>query len=182
MATFDLDSIKVARPCKADWDRMEGDDQVRFCGDCRKNVYDLSALDADGARALLEKHEGKICVRFWRRRDGKVLTSDCPVGVRAARVRTAGLAAGIAAAAGLAGGLWTGLRGRGLPVFDPEEHHEVMGKVAAPQRGPDPSETPPLVVDPDPDPEPQEIKGEVHVPPETPGEGSTSPGSGSPPR
>lgn len=133
MAAFDLDSIRVARPCKADWDRMEGDDRVRLCGDCRMNVYDLSALSADEARGLLEKHEGRICVRFWRRRDGKVLTSDCPVGVRSARRRQAGVAAGLAAAAGLAGGLFSGLRGRPLPLVG--EH--VMGAMVAP---PEPEE------------------------------------------
>ena len=116
MATIDLDAIQVAKPCQVPWESMDGDDLVRFCGQCRLNVYDLSALSSDEARALIEKHEGRLCVRFYRRRDGKVLTRDCPVGVRTVRRRRVGFAAGIAAAAGFAGGLMQGLRGRPLPV------------------------------------------------------------------
>jgi hypothetical protein len=39
-----LDRIRIASPCKVSWDEMAGDDRVRFCGHCAKDVYDLSAL------------------------------------------------------------------------------------------------------------------------------------------
>lgn len=119
MATIDLDAIRVASPCPVDWNSMQGDDQVRFCGKCQLNVYNLGAMSADEARGLIEKSEGRICVRFYRRHDGKVLTRDCPSGVRTVRRRRAGVAAGLAAAAGFAGGLMQGLRGRTLPVAEP---------------------------------------------------------------
>lgn len=119
MATIDLDAIRVASPCPMDWNSMQGDDQVRFCGKCQLNVYNLGAMSADEARGLIEKSEGRICVRFYRRHDGKVLTRDCPSGVRTVRRRRAGIAAGLAAAAGFAGGLMQGLRGRALPVTEP---------------------------------------------------------------
>jgi hypothetical protein len=38
-----LDSIQVTRPCDTDWELMSGDDRVRFCEACQKNVYNLSA-------------------------------------------------------------------------------------------------------------------------------------------
>ena len=61
---------------------MEGDERARFCATCSKSVYNLSALDAAAAAALIEETEGRLCSRIYRRRDGTVLTADCPVGVR----------------------------------------------------------------------------------------------------
>src|SRR3954453_7826497 len=75
-----LDNISVASPCSADWDQMYGDDRKRFCGDCKLNVYNLSGMTHDEAEALIMKAEGRLCVRFYKRRDGSVITQDCPVG------------------------------------------------------------------------------------------------------
>ena len=84
-----LEQIQVASPCHADWDGMTGTEQVRFCQGCRKNVYNLSAMTHDEAQALVEEKEGRLCVRFYRRADGTMLTQDCPVGLRAVRVKLA---------------------------------------------------------------------------------------------
>ena len=82
MLNFDmpLDNIRVASPCSADWDAMYGDDRKRFCGDCKLNVYNLSGLTRAEAESLIMNAEGRLCVRFYRRVDGTILTSDCPVG------------------------------------------------------------------------------------------------------
>ena len=82
-----LENLSVASPCSESWSEMTGDDRVRFCGKCEKNVYDLGAMTAAEAEALLVQKEGNVCVRFYRRADGTVMTSDCPVGVRRRRVR-----------------------------------------------------------------------------------------------
>ncbi len=60
---------------------MGGDDRVRFCDHCRKNVYTISALTSAEATALLEAKQGNLCARIYQRTDGTVLTEDCPVGV-----------------------------------------------------------------------------------------------------
>ena len=89
-----LNDIHVASPCSADWDGMEGDDKVRFCGQCRLHVFNLSAMDLEEAAAKVTEHADRLCVRFFRRHDGTVLTRDCPVGVeRKARSRRAVLRA-----------------------------------------------------------------------------------------
>lgn len=75
-----LSQTQVASQCTADWNQMQGDDFVRFCGECSKNVYNLSALAADDAISLIREHEGNLCGRFFRRADGTILTADCPVG------------------------------------------------------------------------------------------------------
>lgn len=84
-----LEQIKVASPCHADWDEMTGTGQVRFCQGCRKNVYNLSEMIRAEAEALVEEKEGRLCVRFYTRADGTMLTQDCPVGLRAVRYRRA---------------------------------------------------------------------------------------------
>ena len=75
-----LNNIKIASPCSADWNAMSGDDKKRFCGECKLNVYNLSGMTKDEAENLIIEKEGRLCVRFYRRSDGTVLTEDCPVG------------------------------------------------------------------------------------------------------
>ena len=75
-----LNNISIASPCSADWDQMYGDDRKRFCGDCKLNVYNLSGMTTAEAESLIMQAEGRLCVRFYKRRDGSVITQDCPVG------------------------------------------------------------------------------------------------------
>lgn len=84
-----LDVIDVASPCPANWNAMTGDERVRHCAQCDLNVYDLSDLSHDDAIRLIHEKEGQLCVRFFRRADGTVLTRDCPVGLRAVRLKLA---------------------------------------------------------------------------------------------
>lgn len=81
--TNPLNNIKIASPCSADWNGMVGDERKRFCSDCKLNVYNLSGMSQREAENLLLNSENRVCVRFYRRADGTVLTKDCPVGWRA---------------------------------------------------------------------------------------------------
>ena len=80
-ATELLAQIKVASPCPARWEDMSGDERSRFCLQCNKHVYNLSAMSANAAAELVRSREGKLCGRFYRRADGRMLTADCPVGL-----------------------------------------------------------------------------------------------------
>jgi len=91
-----LDNIRVATPCNADWSQMSGDDRTRHCGQCRKNVYNLSGMTRDEAEALIRDRNGDLCVRYYQRHDGTILLADCTVG-RASRNRHRWVAAGAAA-------------------------------------------------------------------------------------
>jgi hypothetical protein len=98
-----LDNVRVASPCNASWDEMLGDDRVRFCTSCEKNVFNLSAMPREAAERLLaERMNGELCVRFYQRADGTVMTQDCPVGVTKKRRKLAVLAAAGAGAMALA--------------------------------------------------------------------------------
>ena len=66
-----LDNIKIASPCSANWSQMYGNDRMRFCGDCKLNVYNLSGMTRNEAENLIMNAEGRLCVRFSAsRRDG----------------------------------------------------------------------------------------------------------------
>jgi hypothetical protein len=82
-----LENVRIASPCSASWEDMTGDARVRFCGKCAKNVYNLSEMTREEGEALLAQSEGKTCVRLYKRKDGTVLTADCPVGVKRKRVK-----------------------------------------------------------------------------------------------
>jgi hypothetical protein len=79
-----LNGLRVASPCDASWEEMEGDDLVRFCQHCQKSVYNLSGMSRREAAEFVRETEGRLCVRFYRRRDGTLLTDNCAVGFRAA--------------------------------------------------------------------------------------------------
>ena len=98
MPDFDspLKNIKVASPCPADWNEMAGDDRKRFCGECRLNVYNLSGMTSYDAENLLRNSEGRLCVRYYQRSDGTILTADCPVGWARVKQRMGYLAAACA--------------------------------------------------------------------------------------
>ena len=93
-----LDDIRVASPCKVPWDRMAGDDRVRFCGSCNQQVFNLSSMTRDEAEELLLA-QAHLCVRYFRRADGTILLADCAVGARRRRDRRM-VAAGLAAVLG----------------------------------------------------------------------------------
>jgi hypothetical protein len=96
-----LNNLRVASPCSADWNQMCGDDRIRHCSQCNLNVYNLSAMSTREAEVLVSQREGRMCVRFYRRKDGTILTQNCPVGWKIA-LRRVSRRAGIALSAVMA--------------------------------------------------------------------------------
>ena len=156
MAMYDspLSNLKVASPCSADWDAMAGDERKRFCGDCRLHVYNLSGMARYDAENLLRLSEGRLCVRYYQRPDGTILTQDCPVGWAAVKRRISVFAsAAVAVFISLFGGLLVlATFGRGaravakipIPFVKPTPEPAIMGAVAMPS--PTPTAEPKQVV------------------------------------
>jgi hypothetical protein len=98
MRKFDnpLDNVRIASPCPADWKQMYGDDRQRHCPECKLNVFNLSGMTKREAENLLLETEGRLCVRFFTRSDGTILTKDCPVGWQAIKRRTRRITSAIA--------------------------------------------------------------------------------------
>ncbi|HJS51795.1 MAG TPA: hypothetical protein VJ781_07825 [Pyrinomonadaceae bacterium] len=157
MARFDspLNNIKIASPCSADWEGMFGNERKRFCADCKLNVYNISGMTRPEAETLLEQSEGRLCVRYYRRADGTILTQDCPVGwakvkQRASMIATAALSlivsflAGLSIVAAFSRKVDLGSRFP-IPIASPTPKYEpLMGAMAMPTPSPTPkpSQTP----------------------------------------
>lgn len=148
MQRFDspLNNIKIASPCSADWAEMKGNERKRFCGECKLNVYNLSGMTRYDAENLLRVSEGRLCVRYFQRSDGTVLTADCPVGWAKVKQRIS-----IAAAAcfsvllTILSALATfpllvrhveSVRRIVLPLAPPVEKPALMGNIAVPRPTP----------------------------------------------
>jgi hypothetical protein len=166
-----LDNLRVASPCKESWDKMTGDDRVRDCARCEKPVYNLSNMTAADAQDLLATRGVTACVRFYRRADGTVMTSDCPVGAKSQR-RSIAIAAGMFATAAAAGGIMTAMDSGPpasiktvVPQWDDRE--PLMGAIEA---------HPPIV-----EPVPEEV-GKIAPPPHEAIMGGVGPGFPEPPQ
>lgn len=96
-----LPNIRMANPCPADWNAMRGDDRVRACATCNKNVYNLSAMTRADAEALIVSKHGDLCAQYWQRADGTIILSDCTVQLTRRR-RTLAAFAAVTALAGTA--------------------------------------------------------------------------------
>jgi hypothetical protein len=148
-----LNNIKIASPCSADWEGMYGNERKRFCGDCKLNVYNISGMTRKEAESLLEQSEGRLCVRYYRRADGTILTKDCPVGWarvkrRASMIATAALSMIVSFLAGLS--IYAAFSRKAdlgvrlpIPFATPTPKYEpLMGAVALPSPKPTPKASP----------------------------------------
>ena len=167
MSEFDspLDNLRVASPCSMDWERMQGDDRKRYCGDCKLNVYNLSGMTRYDAEHLLRMSEGRLCVRYFKRADGTILTQDCPVGWALVKQRVSVMAAAVFS-------LIISLFGAvALVAFFNRSTREVVGKMEMPRPTPTPRVMPLMgaVALPEQS-KPQEVMGDVVMPtrPEAP--------------
>lgn len=140
-----LDNVNVATPCLADRDSMFGNERVRFCGQCSLNVYNLSEMSRGEAESLIARTEGRLCVRYYRRKDGSIITQDCPVGLRALKRRASRIRRAVAssvlgflAGIGVTGGIsW--FEALLADAYRPLTVSEVQGAIIAqPSREPVP--------------------------------------------
>lgn len=125
-----LDDVQVASPCAVPWDAMPGDAHVRYCPQCAQHVYNLSEMSRGDAEALLRQRAGRLCVRFYRRADGTVMTEDCPAGRRKRR-RAVGLTGAVVVlvlvAVGWLGGLLASEDGRPSWLRGVEPFKTILG-------------------------------------------------------
>ncbi len=137
---------------------MLGDDRKRYCGECRLNVFNLSGMSKTEAENLIMNAEGRLCVRFYKRADGSVLTQDCPVGWARVKQRTR------AYVTALASMIFTFFGALGLvSAFKKSAEPTIMGDIAI--SSPTPKQTPKATPQETP-----EVMGVMAVPSPTPRE------------
>ena len=75
MKKDNLDRVYLKKPCSTEWNLMEGNDQIRFCSECNKQVYNLSSMTRKQAEDLLAKGGGELCAKIDRDDRGKIITA-----------------------------------------------------------------------------------------------------------
>lgn len=121
-----LSSLRLVRGCDVAWETMVGSARVRHCGICDREVYDLTAMDADEVEAFLAARRDALpCLRLHRRFDGRVQAGPC------ARPRKLGRAIAVATALGLAA-----LAGFLVPIHEEDScRREPAARHGAPSGG-----------------------------------------------
>ena len=79
---------------------MTGDHKIRFCAECKLNVYNLAEMDREEVAAIVRKTGGQLCGRLYVRADRRATVRDCPRGSMRKRVRRGLMVAGILLIAG----------------------------------------------------------------------------------
>ncbi len=98
-----LSRIELAAPCDVAWEAMTGDERIRHCQLCNLSVYNISEMTSREAEAFLLENiaSERVCGRILRRKDGTIVTDNCPRGLRAARNAVRGVCKRVAAVAAL---------------------------------------------------------------------------------
>jgi hypothetical protein len=104
---------------------MTGDDRVRHCGACKKDVFDISALTRDEAEALIRENHGDLCGRYYQRSDGTIILADCTIGTSRKRKRFV-IAAGVVTVFAI-GGVARYLDHRKQAALEHDLHTQVLG-------------------------------------------------------
>lgn len=86
-------SLRVDKPCNQAWEEMTGNDTVRFCSHCAKNVNFISGMTRREARRVVKRSGGRLCIRYEKdSRSGQPLFADSLIQITRRAPR---LAAGV---------------------------------------------------------------------------------------
>ena len=68
-----IDAIRISSPCKISWSSMKGNEQIRFCEQCGRNVHNLSAMNRRQVKKIMNLSSNeRICVGFNMDKDGAI--------------------------------------------------------------------------------------------------------------
>jgi hypothetical protein len=117
VTTISLDAISIKSPCTVSWASMRGDERTRFCSQCRQHVFNISELTRDVAEELIRSKNSQLCVRYYLRPDGTIMSAAC-TGIVGHWRRLFGIFAGLffAVFAGVFG--WLVWQDRGEDRYD----------------------------------------------------------------
>ena len=105
-------------PCPESWDEMAGDEVKRYCEKCELHVHNLSGMTREEAGETVASAEERLCVRFLRDHEGKMINVDTLPARR-------GFLRGAAAAFMALAGSLLGCRGSG--------EDQIVGDVCPPE-------------------------------------------------
>jgi TonB family protein len=137
-----LNQAFIETPCESSWDKMTGNDSVRFCSQCSLNVYNIANLTDKEAEAVFAKgrEQGRVCARLYRRPDGTIMTDNCPRSLRKIRDASRWLKTKIVAGFALTLSLFTpaqaeeAKKNQGKNPTQKDSAKATLGDVSVPQK------------------------------------------------
>jgi len=76
--------FRISSPCPKSWDDLVGDNRLRYCSQCKLNVYNFAEMGREEVERIVRRSEGRICGTLFVRGDRTATLRDCP----SARART----------------------------------------------------------------------------------------------
>ncbi|MBL8853677.1 MAG: hypothetical protein JNK57_06870 [Planctomycetaceae bacterium] len=71
-----LDQVCVANPCPMSWDKMVGDDKVRFCSECQRQVWNFFEMTDAEIVEVLRANPERLCAKVCKSREGRLVTKE----------------------------------------------------------------------------------------------------------
>ena len=84
-----LNLIQIPSPCSADWDSMIGNERLRFCSNCNRNVHNLLEMTPKEIIRLIINSDGRLCARYYQGADSNIQSATPTlhqIGRRASRI------------------------------------------------------------------------------------------------
>lgn len=139
-----INSLEVSSPCHSDNFASHSTETKTgwYCGECKKDVHDLSKYTQKDILKLIDESKGNFCALIKRKADGSVITKEPPSYSRALLATGVLLASTVLhqeEAAAQVGGITS------QEMSDQNQYHE-LGKIAvAPSVSPTPEPSPSLI-------------------------------------
>ena len=92
--------LRISYPCPKTWEDLVGGDRVRYCGQCRLNVYNFAIMSRPEIEEIVRKTEGRLCGQLYLRGDRTVTARNCPATRTRSIVKRAVAVAGVLLLAG----------------------------------------------------------------------------------
>jgi hypothetical protein len=89
-----IENYKTATPCSSLIGTSDSKERCTYCPHCKIPVYDFTGLELAEAEKLIFKWENRENAPLYKRADGRFLTVDCPVAIKAQRDRILAIVGG----------------------------------------------------------------------------------------
>ena len=69
-----LENVSVETPCSADWNEMMGNEEVRHCHQCQRNIHNISEMPKRRALKVLNQKDEIVCISYFKDEKNKIIT------------------------------------------------------------------------------------------------------------
>lgn len=71
---YTLENFEVPKPCSMNWDEMTGNEEIRHCGKCQHQIYNISEMPKRRALKVLNQPNERVCISYLQDEQNQVIT------------------------------------------------------------------------------------------------------------